>query len=141
MIRWALGTLLLVMAATPAAGQSAGADSPSDVNTIWAISKAVLLDPTTYAPAAIAGTATKLDWNTSQVLFANGFVERNPRFTVSGRSDDIPISFEAGNQRIFSDTLAIACVSAMHNFASQIVERALLAKHPEHRKLIATIAW
>jgi hypothetical protein len=139
MMKRALVLLLLAMAAAPGAAQSL--DTPGDPNSIWAVVKSVVLDPTTYAPAVISGTAAKLDWNSSQVFFEHGFSERNPRFTISGRSGGEPISFEAGNQRIVADTLTVLQTSVIHNFGSQIVERVLVAKHPKHRKIIKTIGW
>jgi hypothetical protein len=133
--------LMISVLATPAAAQDRDRDVRADENTVWSVAKGVLLDPTTYAPAAVSYTATKLDWNTSQVFFQNGFVERNPRFTVTGRSGDAPISFQAGNSRILGDSLAILQISALHNAGSQVLERVLLAKNPEHRKLIKTLGW
>src|SRR3954471_6150853 len=67
------------------------------------IVKGVVFDPTTYAPAAIAYDATMRDWNTSQLFFQNGFVEHNARFTVTGRPDDIALSYTVGKQQIFRD--------------------------------------
>jgi hypothetical protein len=131
--------LMISVLAVPAAAQSQ--DSGGDKNSVWSVTKGVLLDPTTYAPAAISYSATTLDWNTSQVFFQNGFVERNPRFTISGRSSDTPISFDAGNRRIMGDSLAILQMSALHNAGSQVLERVLIAKNPEHKKLIKTLGW
>ena len=58
---------------------------------VWSVAKSVLLDPTTYAPAALSYTALRMDWNSSQPLFRAGYVEQNHLFTVSGRSNDTPI--------------------------------------------------
>ena len=52
---------------------------------VWSVAKSVLLDPTTYAPAAMSYTALRMDWNSSQPLFRAGYVEHNYLFTVSGR--------------------------------------------------------
>src|SRR5436305_15335970 len=65
------------------------------------IAKRVVLDPTTYAPAVLAWTATRLDWKSSQIFFQNGFGEGNSRFTVSGRSGDIALDYGAGTRMIF----------------------------------------
>ena len=42
----------------------------------------VAKDPTTYALPPIIYTAHRLDWDSSQKLFARGYVEANPGFTV-----------------------------------------------------------
>ena len=35
----------------------------------WDVARAVLIDPTTYAPALISHEAIRQDWKTSQILF------------------------------------------------------------------------
>src|SRR5438067_2626827 len=75
-------------------------ERPSPVTDTF---KRVVLDPTTYAPAIIAYDATMRDWNTSQPFFRNGYMERNERFTLTGRPNDVPISYTAGRNRILSD--------------------------------------
>src|SRR4030095_16247823 len=67
-------------------------------NVVLDVAKAVVLDPTTYAPATFSYTSLRMDWKTSQTLFQQGWLEQNQRFTVSGRPNDTPISFEAGNR-------------------------------------------
>src|ERR1051325_4602569 len=96
--------------------------------------KGVVFDPTTYAPAVIGYDATMRDWNTSQPFFRNGFVEHNPRFTLSGVSGDTAISYGAGQQQIIRDTAAILGVSAIHNLSSHLLDQALKERYPEHRK-------
>lgn len=135
----AITILLFLMIAAPVSAQSS--ESAGDNNSFWNISKSVLLDPTTYAPAGISYTATRLDWNTSQPFFARGFIERNPRFTITGLPNDVPLSHADGNKRILTDTLMIMQMSAVHNLGVQSLERLFIAKNPEHRKLIKTIGW
>ena len=43
----------------------------------WDVARAVLVDPTTYAPALISYESMRQDWKTSQVLFAHGWLEQN----------------------------------------------------------------
>ena len=105
------------------------------------LAKAVLLDPTTYVPATTSYTSQRLDWKTSQVLFNAGWVEHNPRYTLSGRPDDKPVSFEAGNRRIRSDALAHLKESLVNNVTAQVFERVLEQRYPEHRKLVKTLSW
>ena len=71
------------------------------------IGKDVVSDPTTYAPSVIFFTAKKLDWDSSQVFFRNGYVEENYDYTISGKAKDTPISYVAGNRRIFINTLPV----------------------------------
>jgi hypothetical protein len=103
--------------------------------------KGVVFDPTTYAPAAISYDATMRDWNTSQIFFRNGFVEHNPRFTMTGRPDGRAISYDAGRSLILKDTLRTFAISAAQNATSRIVEQALLERYPEHRTMVKTIGW
>ena len=105
------------------------------------IFKGVVFDPTTYAPALISYDATMRDWNTSQPFFRNGYFERNARFTVSGRPNDSAVSYTVGKNQILRDTLTTFGTSAVQNLSSRLVERALLAKYPEHRKMVKTIGW
>jgi hypothetical protein len=131
-----LTVLLVLAAARSASAQEADRSSP-----IADVVKGVIFDPTTYAPALISYDATMRDWKTSQPFFRNGFVERNARFTVSGRSNDTPVSYTVGRNQILKDTLTTFGTSAVQNLSSRLVERALLAKYPEHRKVVKTIGW
>jgi hypothetical protein len=110
-------------------------------NVVLSLTKAVLFDPTTYAPAALSYTSQRMDWKTSQVLFNAGWVEHNARFTVTGRPDGTPVSFAAGNRQIRRDALAHLQESVVNNLTTQIFERVLAQKYPEHRKLFKTLGW
>ena len=103
--------------------------------------KATFLDPTTFAPAAFTYDGTMRDWNTSQPFFRNGFVEQNARFTRSGRSGDIAISYEAGRSQILRDSLSVLAVSAVHNFGTQLIQQGLRERFPEHRKMVSVLGW
>src|SRR6188508_1881535 len=92
--RWFLLTIMIL---TPAV---ASAQADTDSNLFWDVTKAVVFDPTTYAPATLSYTSMKLDWDSSQTLFRNGWIEQNHRFTVSGRANDLPVSHADGNKRI-----------------------------------------
>jgi hypothetical protein len=105
------------------------------------LAKAVLLDPTTYTPATLSYTSQRMDWKTSQVLFNAGWLEHNARFTMSGRPDSTPISFEDGNRQIRRDALAHLQESMVNNLSTQIFERVLAEKHPDHRKLLKALGW
>ena len=103
--------------------------------------KRAALDPTTYAPAGIAYYATYQDWKTSQPFFARGANEMNPRYTVSGLSNDTPIDYGTGKQRIFRDALINLQISAVTNVTSNVVENLLIKRYPDHRKLVRGLAW
>jgi hypothetical protein len=109
--------------------------------SFWHTTKQVALDPTTYAPAIISYTSTKLDWDTSQVFFRNGYVEGNPRFTVSGYPNDTPMSYNRGNRLILSDTLQIFGGSLANNFLERTFEQMMIERFPEHPKLVKTLGW
>lgn len=101
----------------------------------------VLKDPTTYALPPIVYTAHRLDWDSSQKLFAHGYLEANPDFTLTGRVDDVPISHEAGKRRILRYSASMIGRSALNNGICALVERRLIERAPQHRKLIRTLGW
>jgi hypothetical protein len=121
---------LLSLMAVPASAQE---------SSIKSVAKAVLVDSTTYAPAAITYAAMRLDWQTSQPLFRAGYLEQNSRFTLSGRPNDQPISEAAGHHQIVRAALVILAQSAIHNTASQVLQRAFIARYPEQKRLLKTL--
>ena len=129
--------LLAILIALPSAVFAQENDSP----IVWDITKSVLLDPTTYTPAVLSYTSMKLDWNSSQPLFRNGWMEQNYRFTISGRQNDYPISFAAGNKKIRNMALMQLQESVINNVAANFFERVLAEKYPQHRKLFKTLSW
>jgi hypothetical protein len=133
--RW---LLLSIMILTPAV---ASAQTESDSNIFWDVTKAVVFDPTTYAPATLAYTSMRLDWESSQPLFRNGWVEQNHRFTMSGRPNDVPVSFVDGNKRIRTMALLHLQESIVNNAATNFFERVLANKYPQHRKLFKVLSW
>ena len=128
--------VVLILAPTLASAQS-----ENDSSFFWDVTKSVVLDPTTYAPATIAYTSLKIDWDSSQVLFRNGWVEQNHRFTVTGRPNSKPISFDDGNRKIRQMALLHLQESVINNVAANVFERVLSSKYPEHRKLFKTLSW
>ena len=130
--------LLSMMILTPAI---ASAQTESDSNVVWDVTKAVLFDPTTYAPATLSYTSMKMDWDSSQTLFRNGWVEQNQRFTLSGRPNDLPVSYNEGNKRIRQMALLHLQESLVNNTAANIFERVLANKYPQHRKLFKVLSW
>jgi hypothetical protein len=119
----------------------ASAQSETDSNVFWDVTKAVVFDPTTYAPATLSYTSMKMDWQSSQALFRNGWVEQNHRFTVSGRPNDVPVSFGDGNKRIRQMALLHLQESIINNAAANLFERVLANKYPQHRKLFKVLSW
>ncbi len=103
--------------------------------------KKALLDPTTYAPAVIVYDATMRDWNSSQPFFQRGYLERNERYTLSGRPNDIPLGYSAGRRQILWDAFLNAQVSFANNVAARTFERKLKDRFPNHRKLITVLSW
>jgi hypothetical protein len=108
---------------------------------VWDVTKAVLFDPTTYAPATLSYTALRMDWKTSQPLFQQGWLEQNHLFTVSGRPNDKPIAFDAGNRQIRRMALLHLQESVVNNLSAAILERVMTEKYPQHRKLFKTLSW
>ena len=115
--------------------------SPDRPSLAWEVTKRTVLDPTTYSPAVLSYGATRLDWDSSQVFFQHGFVEQNPRFTISGFSYDSPISHAAGNRQILLDTLGILQMSVVNNVTTNVLENVLIKRYPHRRKLLRTLGW
>ena len=107
----------------------------------WDVARATLIDPTTYAPALISYEAMRQDWKTSQIMFANGWVEQNPRFTVSGKPNDVPVNYDAGRRRIRRAALTVLQYSAVNNVSTLVFERLLIARYPHRKTLIRTLSW
>ena len=129
--------LLTMLILTPALASAQDTDS----NVFWDVTKAVVFDPTTYAPAALSYSSMKMDWNSSQTLFRNGWVEQNHRFTMSGRPNDLPVSFAEGNQKIRNMALLHLQESVINNVSANVFERVLAQKYPQHRKLFKVLSW
>ena len=130
--------LLSMMILTPVV---ASAQSDTDSNVVWDVTKAVIFDPTTYAPAVLSYKSMKMDWDSSQTLFRNGWVEQNHRFTISGRPNDLPVSYAEGNRRIRNMALMHLQESLVNNVAANVFERVLADKYPQHRKLFKVLSW
>ena len=114
-------------------------ESPKSI--VLDVVRQVGLDPTTYAPALIAFEGMSQDWKTSQVLFEHGWLESNPRFTISGRAHDIPVPLDIGRQQIREQALTVLQYSIVNNVAAAVSGRLLIARYPSHRKLVRTLSW
>jgi hypothetical protein len=130
--------LLSILVLTPSI---AAAQAETDSNLFWDVTRAVVLDPTTYAPATLSYTSMKLDWDTSQPLFRHGWVEQNHRFTISGRPNDRPVSYAEGSRRIRRMALLHLQESLINNVAANVFERVLAERYPQHRKLFKVLSW
>jgi hypothetical protein len=125
----------VVFLSTPAFAQTS--ERPSDIPGISTIVKSVARDPATYAPAVLKFTAMNLDWESSQIFFRHGAVEGNARYTVSGQSNDTPISHGAGTRKLALDSLVMLTRSVPQNLAERAAERLLIKRFPQHRKVLA----
>ena len=134
----ALVVALVVATPSSTSAQNQGKDEPSWLGDI---AKKVVIDPTTYLPAIIAYDATHRDWQTSQPFFQHGYNERNPRYTISGLPNSEPLTYGAGNRRILTDALFNLETSLVNNVTSNIIERVLVERYPQHRKLWRTLSW
>src|SRR5712691_7493858 len=118
-------TLTFVASLVCLAPSVASAQSEGSRNIVLDVAKGVLFDPTTYAPAALSYTSQRMDWNSSQALFKAGWLEHNARYTMSGRADDTPLGYEAGNRQIRRDALVHLQIAVVNNLSAQILERSL----------------
>jgi hypothetical protein len=131
----------IVIASLTIEARPARAQESTGGSFFSAVVKSTAIDPTTYAPAAVTYGVTRLDWNSSQVFFRNGYIEQNQKFTVSGLPDDQPIGFATGNKRIVWKAVGVFEASALNNLAMHSVARSLKERYPEHGRLIATLSW
>ena len=136
----AAAAFVICFSITPAWAQE-GLDTKSLPGLTVEAAKQTLLDPTTYAPAGFLYVSSRLDWNTSQVFFAHGDVEANPRYTISGFPRDTPLSYRDGNKRMLADALSVASVSIVNNAIAHFTVDAMVIRNPEHAKLWKTLGW
>ncbi|RPJ70287.1 MAG: hypothetical protein EHM24_16005 [Acidobacteria bacterium] len=133
----AIVAALTMLGSAPAPPPQEGNQTPLALDVV----KRVALDPTTYAPAVVAWGGTRLDWKSSQIFFENGWHEQNPRFTVSGRGNDTPIGYAAGNRKILTDSVWNLRLSLINNVSEQLIEGVLIRRFPTHRRLLRTLGW
>lgn len=107
----------------------------------WDVARAVLIDPTTYAPALIVNEAMQQDWKTSQVLFVHGWLEQNPDFTRSGLANDVPVPYREGTRRIRGAAFTVLGYSVVNNLGAAGLERLLITRYPERKTLIRCLSW
>jgi hypothetical protein len=105
------------------------------------VAKRVVLDPMTYAPAAIVYSSLHLDWKSSQPMFHAGYVEAHPGYTKSGLAYDVPVDYGEGRRRNRDLALGLLGRSIANNAISAMLERALITRAPRHRKLIRVLGW
>jgi hypothetical protein len=134
-------SLVVILASAVLLALSSPAGAQDRTSIARAILREVAFDPTTYAAATISFEAERLDWRSSQIFFAHGFVEHNPQFTVSGLPDDLPLGYAAGNRQIVTDALMDLGTSVENNVIDRIIERILIERYPRRRKLFRTLGW
>jgi hypothetical protein len=134
-----LPMLAVMLAAASATAQ--GVERAEHTSIVTHVMKGVALDPTTYAPAIVTWQATRLDWQTSQTFFNNGWYEHNYRYTVSGARDGVAISNAAGNSQILRDSIAVLQLSLVNNVSTHLLEGLLMPRYPNHRKLLRAAGW
>jgi hypothetical protein len=75
------------------------------------------------------------------VLSAHGWVEANPRFTISGRPNETPLTYREGERMIRGTALTILLYSVVNNVSAGIGARLLETRYPSHKKLIRALSW
>jgi hypothetical protein len=133
--------VFLLLPAGALFAQDVATGSPKVSSLTSDLTSGVLLDPTTYVPAATLYTSMRLDWKSSQPFFEHGYFEANDRYTISGRGHDVPVSFAQGKRQILTDSLLNLPMSFVNNASSRVAERFLMNRYPDHPKLIRTLGW
>jgi len=139
MMRMRLAALLAALMLLTAVGVSAQDREQSSF--VGSVLTRVVVDPTTHAPALLGYDATIRDWNSSQPFFQHGFREANARFTISELPNDVPVGYAAGRRIILADALVSLERSVVNNVAEQVIERILVQRFPNHRKLVRGLGW
>jgi len=134
MTHWVVSLVTLTMCASVSV--AAQTQEPRAAPFVRDIVTKVVLDPTTYVPGMLTYGAMRLDWNSSQVFFRNGYVEQHAGYTVSGVGNTASVSREIGNRRIAADSLKVLQLSLVHNVAERVIERGLTRRYPAHRRLV-----
>ncbi|MCM3881129.1 MAG: hypothetical protein ND807_13555 [Vicinamibacterales bacterium] len=134
-------SLALIFSLTMLLASSVAAQESTQGSMLPYVVKTVFLDPTTYVPAIVRYEATRLDWQSSQIFFQNGWSEHNSRYTTSGLADDAPIGYAAGNNRILRDALTSLQFSIVHNVSERVLERVLKQRYPNHPKILTAVGW
>ena len=133
--------IVLVALALAFGPVSAGAQAEDARPFAWDVARAVLIDPTTYAPALIVHESMRQDWKTSQALFAHGWLEQNPGYTLSGLANDVPVPYHEGTRRIRGAALTVLGYSVVNNLGAAGLERLLITRYPKRKTLIRTLSW
>ena len=68
-------------------------------------------------------------------------LKRIPRFTISGRPNDTPVSYREGRRMIRGTALTILQYSVVNNVSAGIGSRLLETRYPSHKKLIRALSW
>jgi hypothetical protein len=134
-----LSHVMVVVSLSMIVASSTSAQEGDHTSLVPDVIKKVILDPTTYVPAIVAWESTRLDWRSSQIFFQKGWLEYNPRFTVSGLPGEAPLSYAAGNRLIFRDSIANLQLSLLNNVSERVMEHLLMPRYPGHRKLLRSI--
>ena len=92
------------------------------------------LDGMTYVTPALLAVSSFGDWNSSQRWFKAGYRETNYRLTISGKPNDIPVSYGEGRKIIIVDTIKIAGWSFAINAGSRGLERVLVRHFPDKKR-------
>lgn len=116
--------------------------SAQDKLSFGQLTRQVLTDPTTWAPVALFWTAAEGDWNSSYNLFRSGkYIEKNPRFTLSGKSPDTPIGFWVGARKNAAFTAQELGWSVVSNAGIRVSERFLNKLYPRHQRFVTILGW
>jgi len=132
---------MILLSPGAARGQTEQVQDPERPSLLANLAKGLVTDPTTYAPSVLLYESMHLDWVSSQPFFHNGFIEGNPRYTVTGLPHDVPIGYGEGNRRILRDALANLPMALSHNAANRMIERMLIDRYPNHPGLIRSLGW
>jgi hypothetical protein len=130
---------LLALAFVTLGPATASAQTQEPSSFTSTVLKTVARDPATYAPALVKYASMRLDWESSQIFFRHGFVERNARYTVSGRSNDVAISHAAGRRKLALDSLVVFAETVPASLAERATERLLIRRYPQHRKVFSVV--
>ena len=129
--------IILAIALCSISSSASAQDSFKEI--IKEATKKAAIDPTTYIPGTVSFVSQKLDWDSSQLFFERGFVEKNPVFTLSGKPYDIPVGYGQGMKRITIMSLKQVGLSYLNNAGAEIMGKFILKQNPEKKKLVRAL--
>ena len=135
--RWLFLSIMILTMPAVASAQSDDGDS----NLFWDITRSVVFDPTTYAPATLAYTSMNLRLAELSAAVPQWLGRAEPSFYGERPAERYSRQLYGRERKIRQMALLHLQESIVNNAAANIFERVLAEKYPQHRKLFKVLSW